>query len=367
MNDKNKPPQNGLTYADSGVSIDVGNAFVEAIKPHIKRTNRSGTMGSIGGFGGLFDLAALDYNDPLLVAANDGVGTKVKLAFETGLHNTVGIDLVAMCVNDLIVQGAEPLFFLDYFATGKLLPGIAEKVVEGIATGCEMAGCALIGGETAEMPGMYDTGEYDLAGFSVGAVERSGVLPRKDIADGDVLIGLPSSGPHSNGYSLIRKLVANAGLDFNAQSPFTGNQLSLGEALITPTKIYVRPLLKAISQTRAIKALAHVTGGGLTENLPRVLPEDLAAQIDLLELVSINNMDQGVRAIFAWLQSTGGISKAEMLRTFNCGVGMVLIVEKQQVAAVLSELGNEGAFVFGALSSKSSESSVNYSGSLDWS
>ncbi len=366
MTDKNKPHKIGLTYADSGVDIDAGNAFVEAIKPHIKRTNRSGVMGSIGGFGGLFDLGALDYKDPLLVAANDGVGTKVKLAFETGLHNTVGIDLVAMCVNDLVVQGAEPLFFLDYFATGKLLPGIAEKVVEGIATGCELAGCALIGGETAEMPGMYDTGEYDLAGFSVGAVERAGVLPRKDITHKDVLIGLPSSGPHSNGYSLIRKLVADAGLNFNAPSPFSSNQISLGEALITPTKIYVRSLLEAISQTGAIKALAHITGGGLTENLPRVLPSELAAQIDLHELVSRDNMDQGARAIFPWLQSTGGISESEMLRTFNCGVGMVLVVEAQKVDTVLSALADENAFVLGALIRKSSHGSVNYSGSLDW-
>ena len=368
MTDKNKPPQNGLTYADSGVDIDAGNAFVEAIKPHIKRTNRPGVMGSIGGFGGLFDLAALDYSDPLLVAANDGVGTKVKLAFETGLHNTVGIDLVAMCVNDLVVQGAEPLFFLDYFATGKLQSGIAEQVVSGIATGCELAGCALIGGETAEMPGMYSTGEYDLAGFSVGAVERSGILPRKDIADGDILIGLPSSGPHSNGYSLIRKLVSNAGIDFNAPSPFSSDQTSLGEALITPTKIYVRSLLKAISQTGAIKALAHITGGGLTENLPRVLPGDLAAQIDLAELVSIDNMDQDARAIFQWLQSQGGISQSEMLRTFNCGVGMVLIVEQGDVATILSALADEQAFVLGELTNKSDDvAAVNYSGALDWS
>ena len=367
MNDKNKPSQNGLTYADSGVDIDAGNAFVEAIKPHIKRTKRAGVMGSIGGFGGLFDLAALNYQDPLLVAANDGVGTKVKLAFETGLHNTVGIDLVAMCVNDLIVQGAEPLFFLDYFATGKLQPGIAEKVVEGIATGCEMAGCALIGGETAEMPGMYASGEYDLAGFSVGAVERTAVLPRNDITAGDILIGLPSSGPHSNGYSLIRKLVSNAGLEFNAPSPFSTKSMSLGEALITPTRIYVRSLLKAIAETGAIKALAHITGGGLTENLPRVLPDQLAAQIDLSALSSPSNMDLDARIVFHWLKSQGRISQAEMLRTFNCGVGMVLIVDPENLPSVLSTLVDEQPFVIGDLAPKSAEESVSYSGVLDWS
>ncbi len=367
MNDKTKSPQKGLTYAQSGVDIDAGNAFVEAIKPHIKRTNRAGVMGSIGGFGGLFDLAALDYKDPLLVAANDGVGTKVKLAFETGRHDTVGIDLVAMCVNDLVVQGAEPLFFLDYFATGKLQPGIAEQVVAGIATGCELAGCALIGGETAEMPGMYEAGEYDLAGFSVGAVERSNVLPRKDIVAGDIVVALPSSGPHSNGYSLIRKLVADAGLDFNAPAPFTAKPMSLGEALITPTRIYVRALLQVLSNTGAVKALAHITGGGLTENLPRVLPGDLAAQIDLGALASADNVDADARAIFGWLQSQGGIAETEMLRTFNCGVGMVMIIEPDKLDAVLLELGEDQAFVLGEVACKKADKPVNYAGALDWS
>jgi phosphoribosylformylglycinamidine cyclo-ligase len=369
MIDKNKPPQNGLTYADSGVDIDAGNAFVEAIKPHIKRTKRPGVIGSIGGFGGLFDLAATGYKDPLLVAANDGVGTKVKLAFETGIHHTVGIDLVAMCVNDLVVQGAEPLFFLDYFATGKLQSGIAEKVVEGIAEGCQMAGCGLIGGETAEMPGMYETGEYDLAGFSVGAVERHQVLPRKDIAQGDVLLGLPSSGPHSNGYSLIRKLVSDGGHDFKAPSPLGDPSISLGEALITPTKIYVRSLLTAIKETGAIKALAHITGGGLTENLPRVLPDELGATIDLEALGSSDNMEPVARAIFPWLQQQGNISQEEMLRTFNCGVGMVLVIEAQNVDDVIGALTKAGErpFVLGQLVERGDGASVEYSGALDWS
>ena len=369
MTDSNKPPRKGLTYADSGVDIDAGNAFVEAIKPHIKSTGRPGVMGSIGGFGGLFDLGALSYKDPLLVAANDGVGTKVKLAFETGIHHTVGIDLVAMCVNDLVVQGAEPLFFLDYFATGKLQTGIAEKVVEGIARGCQLSACALIGGETAEMPGMYEEGEYDLAGFSVGAVERDHVLPRKDLTEGDLLVGLPSSGPHSNGYSLIRNLVSGGGHDFNAPSPFKGPQKTLGSALLTPTKIYVRSLLAAISSTQAIKALAHITGGGLTENLPRVLPAELAAQIDLTALVSSAHVDPLARQIFPWLQAQGGISQEEMLRTFNCGVGMVLVVEAPRLDDVTTALTKAGEqpFELGQLAGRSDGVSVHYSGSLDWS
>ena len=369
MIDKNDPRKNGLTYADAGVDIDAGNAFVEAIKPHIKRTDRPGVMGAIGGFGGLFDLAATGYKDPLLVAANDGVGTKVKLAFETDIHHTVGIDLVAMCVNDLVVQGAAPLFFLDYFATGKLEQGIAEKVVEGIAEGCVQAECALIGGETAEMPGMYAVGEYDLAGFSVGAVERQSVLPRKDIAKGDILIGLPSSGPHSNGYSLIRKVIEQHALDLNAPSPFSKHNSSLGESLLTPTRIYVRALLTAMKETGAIKALAHITGGGLTENLPRVLPDDLAADIDLAVLTSSGNTDSHAAAVFPWLQRLGGISQGEMLRTFNCGVGMVLIVPSSQLGDVLDSLRKAGEkpFEFGALIERQEEGAVLYSGALDWS
>ena len=371
MIDKKNPRKNGLTYADSGVDIDAGNAFVETIKPLIKRTKRPGVMGSIGGFGGLFDLKALDYTDPLLVAANDGVGTKVKLAFETGIHHTVGIDLVAMCVNDLIVQGAEPLFFLDYFATGKLQSGIAEKVVEGIAEGCQMAGCALIGGETAEMPGMYDAGEYDLAGFSVGAVERSMVLPRKDVAKGDLLIGLPSSGPHSNGYSLIRKLLSDGAHDLNATFPFGDFadliDLSVGEALLMPTRIYVKSILTAIGSGGNIKALAHITGGGLTENLPRVLPDTLNAQIDLTALGSAT-MSPSARQIFPWLQRQGGISQSEMLRTFNCGVGMVLIIaphELEAMTALLTE-SDERPFLLGELSDRGNQDGVVYSGALDW-
>ncbi len=369
MIDKNKPEQNGLTYADSGVDIEAGNAFVEAIKPHIKQTNRTGVTGSIGGFGGLFDIGALDYKDPLLVAANDGVGTKVKLAFETGIHDSVGIDLVAMCVNDLIVQGAEPLFFLDYFATGRLQAGIAEKVVEGIAKGCKLAGCALIGGETAEMPGMYETGEYDLAGFAVGAVERDALLPAKNIAEGDLLVALPSSGPHSNGYSLIRKLVQDQGFDFNAPSPFEHSSGTLGEALLTPTRIYVRPLLRAIREADGIKALAHITGGGFTENLPRVLPANIGALVDLSSLSSPDHLQPLAREIFSWLQIQGKISRDEMLRTFNCGVGMVLIVDPDHCDRICDNLADAGEkpFVLGHLEQGDHEAAVRYIGEPEWS
>ena len=280
--DNNKPP---LSYADAGVDIDAGNALVDAIKPLIAATRRPGADGSIGGFGGVFDIAATGYKDPLLVAANDGVGTKLKIAIDTGVHHTIGIDLVAMCVNDLIVQGAEPLFFLDYFATGKLDNGVAEQVIAGIAKGCEMAGCALTGGETAEMPGLYAAGDYDLAGFSVGAVERGDLLPM-GVKQGDILLGLASSGVHSNGYSLVRRIVERSRLDWEAPSPFnqgthqSTHQGTLAEALIEPTRIYVKSILNALrahpsgNQT-GIKALAHITGGGLTENLPRVLPTRL--------------------------------------------------------------------------------------------
>ena len=275
--DHNKPP---LSYADAGVDIDAGNALVQAIKPLIAATMRPGADGSIGGFGGVFDLKATGYKDPLLVAANDGAGTKLKIAIDTNHHLTIGIDLVAMCVNDLIVQGAEPLFFLDYFATGKLDNGVAEQVIAGIAKGCEMAGCALAGGETAEMPGMYAVGDYDLGGFSVGAVERNELLPRSDLVDGDVLLALGSSGVHSNGYSLVRRIVERAGLSWDAPAPFDANR-SLAECLLEPTRIYVKSVLNAQKQTGSIKALAHITGGGLPENLPRVLPENLSADIDL--------------------------------------------------------------------------------------
>jgi phosphoribosylformylglycinamidine cyclo-ligase len=328
-----------VSYRDSGVDIDAGNALVEAIKPLVKATRRPGADADLGGFGGLFDLKAAGFRDPVLVAANDGVGTKLKIAIDTGLHATIGIDLVAMCVNDLVVQGAEPLFFLDYFATGKLDVAIAREVIAGIADGCRQAGCALIGGETAEMPGMYRDRDYDLAGFSVGAVERGEVLPRADIAAGDVLIGLPSSGAHSNGYSLVRRLVEREGLAWNATSPFATG-CTVGEALLVPTRIYVRPLLAALRATDgggpggAIKGLSHITGGGLTENIPRVMPRGLAAHIDLASLRA--------PPVFGWLQRAGNLDDAEMLRTFNCGIGMVVIAEERRADAVLAALQAAG-------------------------
>ncbi len=369
MTDKNKPTNKGLTYADSGVDIDAGNAFVEAIKPHIKRTSRTGVMGSIGGFGGLFDLAATGFRDPVLVAANDGVGTKVKLAFETGIHHTVGIDLVAMCVNDLVVQGAEPLFFLDYLATGKLEPGMAEQVVQGIAEGCRQAGCALIGGETAEMPGMYQSGEYDLAGFSVGAVERDALLPRGGLREDDVLIGLASSGLHSNGFSLVRKIVELGHHDWNASFPlWPGTPETLGEYLLTPTRIYVNPLLAALRETGdAIRALAHITGGGLSENIPRVLPDDLAVDINLDDWSRRTN-GGATKYLFGWLASEGGISQTEMLRTFNCGVGMVLIVDRRRLDDVMASLtaAGETPFELGRVSKRHGHQAVRYSGTLEF-
>jgi phosphoribosylformylglycinamidine cyclo-ligase len=325
--------RNGLTYADAGVDIDAGNAMVEKIKPLVRATRRPGADGEIGGFGGLFDLKAAGFRDPILVAANDGVGTKLKIAIEAGIHDTVGIDLVAMCVNDLVVQGAEPLFFLDYFATGKLDPDQGAAIVGGIAQGCTIAGCALIGGETAEMPGMYAGGDYDLAGFAVGAAERGSLLPTDDIAEGDVLLGLASSGVHSNGFSLVRRIVALSGLGWDAPAPFEEGT-TLGRALLAPTRIYVRPLLAAIRETHGLKALAHVTGGGFTENIPRVLPEAWAAEIDLDAV--------RVPPVFGWLAATGGVAQAEMLRTFNCGIGMVAVAaagQAAQIAAVLQAAG----------------------------
>lgn len=287
-------------------------------------------MGSVGGFGGLFDLKAAGFKDPVLVAANDGVGTKLKVAIESNKHDTVGIDLVAMSVNDLIVQGAEPLFFLDYFSTGALDTGVAESVIGGIAEGCKRAGCALIGGETAEMPGLYTDGDYDLAGFAVGAAERGALLPTDNINVGDILIGLPSSGVHSNGYSLVRKIVSARELTWDAPAPFAPDQ-SLATALLTPTEIYVKPILAALSETggagAAIKALAHITGGGLSENIPRVLPDRVAAEIDLTKLPSL--------PVMKWLQKEAHLDDAEMLRTFNCGVGMVLVVAENQAGAVI--------------------------------
>jgi len=329
--------KNGLTYSDAGVDIDAGNLLVEKIKPLVRSTRRPGADGEIGGFGGLFDLKAAGFSDPVLVAANDGVGTKLKIAIDANKHDTVGIDLVAMCVNDLVVQGAEPLFFLDYFATGKLDPDQGAAIVAGIAAGCRDAGCALIGGETAEMPGMYAGGDYDLAGFAVGAAERGKLLPAGDIAEGDVILGLSSSGVHSNGYSLVRKITEVSGLAWDAPAPFAEGE-TLAEALMTPTRIYVKPLLAAIRETGAIKALAHITGGGFPENIPRVLPKHLAAEIDLSAI--------RVPAVFSWLASTGGVAANEMLRTFNCGVGMIAVVAEGDAEKVIAALEAQGETVF---------------------
>lgn len=329
----NKNGKNSLSYADAGVDIDAGNALVEAIKPAVKSTSRPGSDTQIGGFGGLFDLKAAGYKDPVLVAANDGVGTKLRLAIESGLHETVGIDLVAMCVNDLVVQGAEPLFFLDYFATGALDVTEATSVIEGIAEGCRQAGCALIGGETAEMPGMYAKGDYDLAGFAVGAAERGKLLPAGDIKPGDQILGLASSGVHSNGFSLVRKIVENERLSWDSPAPFE-ETMSLAQAFLAPTKIYVKSLLAAIKQNTGIKALAHITGGGFTENIPRVLPDELAANIDLAAVT--------VPPVFRWLSEAGGVPEQEMLRTFNCGIGMVAIVDDDAVDKIIATLEDEG-------------------------
>jgi len=324
--------KNGLTYAQSGVDIDAGNRMVELIKPLVRATARPGADAEIGGFGGLFDLKRAGFKDPVLVAGTDGVGTKVMIAIETGRHETIGIDLVAMSVNDLVVQGAEPLFFLDYFACGKLAPDIGAQVVKGIAAACSEARCALIGGETAEMPGLYKGGDYDLAGFAVGAVERDQILPR-GVSAGDVVLGLASSGLHSNGFSLARKVAGISGLAWNAPCPFAPD-VTLGEAMLVPTRIYVRACLAAIREAGGVKALAHITGGGFTENIPRVLPDGLAVHIDLSRVP--------VLPVFKWLARTGGIAESEMLRTFNCGIGMIAIVEAAKVDAVTKLLAREG-------------------------
>jgi phosphoribosylformylglycinamidine cyclo-ligase len=324
---------NGMTYRDAGVDIDAGNALVQAIKPLVKATTRPGADAEIGGFGGIFDLKAAGFRDPLLVAANDGVGTKVKIAAETGLHDGVGIDLVAMCVNDLIVQGAEPLFFLDYFAVGHLDPSAGARIVAGIAKGCQIAGCALIGGETAEMPGIYQDGDYDLAGFSVGAVERGALLPRPDVGVGDTIVAIASSGLHSNGFSLVRRVVASQGLSWDQPCPFDFD-ISLGRAVMAPTRIYVKPLLRALREIGGIRALAHITGGGLEENIPRVLPAHLAAEIELRRIY--------VPPVFRWLASAGAIAPREMLRTFNCGVGMVAVCAQGAADALIALLREQG-------------------------
>ena len=340
MSEEPVKPSPPLTYRQAGVDIDAGNALVEAIKPLVKATRRAGSDADLGGFGGLFDLKAAGFRDPMLVASNDGVGTKLKIAIETGMHDTIGIDLVAMCVNDLVVQGTEPLFFLDYLATGRLEVATARRVIAGIALGCREAGCALIGGETAEMPGLYAGSDYDLAGFAVGAVERGEILPRPDIAAGDVLIGLPSSGVHSNGYSLVRKLIEREGIKWAAPAPFEAQGLSTAEVLLTPTRIYVRPALAAIRATSgsgpdgAIVGLAHITGGGLSENLPRVLPLSLAAHVDLASI--------SAPPVFEWLARAGGLDDAEMLRTFNCGIGMVVIAKAARSGEVIAALRAAG-------------------------
>lgn len=356
MPDEIKKNTNSLSYADAGVDIDAGNALVDRIKPVVKSTARPGSDTEIGGFGGLFDLKAAGFKDPILVAANDGVGTKLKIAIDSGIHDTVGIDLVAMCVNDLIVQGAEPLFFLDYYATGQLDNDVAAAVIEGIAAGCRDANCALIGGETAEMPGMYSKGDYDLAGFCVGAAERGNMLPTNDIEAGDVLIGLRSSGVHSNGYSLVRKIVEISGLNWQSPAPFEDG-VTLGEALLRPTRIYVRQVLAALKAGHKIKALAHITGGGFTENIPRVLPDTLAASIDRSAIKA--------PPVFGWLANTGGVETNEMMRTFNCGVGMVLVASKNEADKLINALKDEGEepIILGELIERDGDA-VTYSGEL---
>ena len=350
------PKRNGLTYAEAGVDIDAGNAMIDAIKPLVRATRRPGADAEIGGFGGLFDLKAAGFADPILVAANDGVGTKVKIAIETGIHDTIGIDLVAMCVNDIVVQGAEPLLFLDYFATGKLSPDIGVAIVKGIAEGCRRAGCALIGGETAEMPGLYAGGDYDLAGFAVGAAERGMLLP-KAVAPGDVLLGLPSSGVHSNGFSLVRRIVEASGLAWTAPAPFSpGN--ALGEALLEPTRIYVKPLLAALKETDGIKALVHITGGGFPDNIPRILPEGTGVRLDLDAIP--------VPPVFGWLAAAGAVAQPEMLRTFNCGIGMIVIAGADRADAVADSLrrGGESPLVIGEVVADSGGERVRTTGAL---
>jgi phosphoribosylformylglycinamidine cyclo-ligase len=348
----------GLTYGEAGVDIDAGNRMVELIKPLVRRTARAGADAEIGGFGGLFDLARAGFKDPVLVAATDGVGTKVKIAIESDLHGTIGIDLVAMSVNDLVVQGAEPLFFLDYFACSKLHPETGATVVAGIAEGCRLSGCALIGGETAEMPGLYQPGDYDLAGFAVGAAERGTILPRGDVAAGDVILGMASSGVHSNGYSLVRKVVERSGLSLSDPAPFDPAH-SLGMALLKPTRLYVKSCLAAIRQTDGVKALAHITGGGFPDNIPRTLPKTLGAHIDLAAVK--------VLPVFQWLAKTGGIAMHEMLRTFNCGIGMIAVVSPDKVDTVLKVLrdNDESVVPIGkVVPVADGEERVTYSGTL---
>ncbi|MFC3459836.1 phosphoribosylformylglycinamidine cyclo-ligase [Massilia haematophila] len=327
-----QPSNVSLSYRDAGVDIDAGDALVEAIKPFAKRTMREGVLGGIGGFGGLFEISK-KYKEPVLVSGTDGVGTKLKLAFELNRHDTVGIDLVAMSVNDILVQGAEPLFFLDYFACGKLDVPTATAVVKGIAQGCEQSGCALLGGETAEMPGMYPDGEYDLAGFAVGAVEKSQLIDGSKITPGDVVLGLASSGIHSNGYSLVRKIISVAKPDLEAD--FHGRKLA--DVLMAPTRIYVKPLL-ALMQAMEVKGMVHITGGGLVENIPRVLADNLTAVLD--------GKSWTMPPLFQWLQQHGGVADAEMHRVFNCGIGMTVIVAKENADAAMAQLQAAGETVY---------------------
>ncbi|MEL6684880.1 MAG: phosphoribosylformylglycinamidine cyclo-ligase [Pseudomonadota bacterium] len=343
--------ENGLTYADAGVDIDAGNTLVERIKPAAKRTARPGVMAGLGGFGALFDLKGAGYTDPVLVAATDGVGTKLRIAIDTGNVDTIGIDLVAMCVNDLVCQGAEPLFFLDYFATGKLELDQATRIIEGIAAGCEASGCALIGGETAEMPGMYHDGDFDLAGFAVGAMERGTELPA-GVKEGDVLLGLASDGVHSNGYSLVRRIVDVSGLAWGDDAPFTDG--TLGAALLAPTRLYVKQALAAI-RAGGVHALAHITGGGLTENLPRVLPDGMGARV---------NLDAWeLPPVFCWLAQTGGMAEAELLKTFNAGIGKVLAVDADRAEALTTVLTEAGETVH-QMGTVTSCAGVTYTGAL---
>jgi phosphoribosylformylglycinamidine cyclo-ligase len=350
--------RNRVTYKDAGVDIDAGDALVDRIAPAAKATARPGAGADLGGFGGLFDLKAAGFKDPLLVASTDGVGTKVKLAIDMKRYDTIGQDLVAMCVNDIVVQGAEPLFFLDYYASGALDVDAAAQVVEGIARACKDSGCALIGGETAEMPGLYAKGDFDLAGFAVGAVERGAVLPKTaEMGAGDALIGVASSGVHSNGYSLVRKVVAMTGSSLASPADFTGNT-ALGDALLAPTRLYVRSALAAI-RSGGIKGLAHITGGGITENLPRVLPEKLDAEV---------NLDSWrLPPVFAWLAREAGLPESEMLRTFNCGVGLIVVADAARVSDVIAQFNGAGenAFAVGKLvGAKGSEPVVRYTGTL---
>jgi phosphoribosylformylglycinamidine cyclo-ligase len=345
-------------YAAAGVDIDAGNRLVEMIKPLVRATARAGADAEIGGFGGLFDLKAAGFSDPILVAATDGVGTKVKIAVECARHDTIGIDLVAMSVNDLVVQGAEPLFFLDYFACGKLDPIVGAAVVNGVAAACREAGCALIGGETAEMPGVYQGGDYDLAGFAVGAVGRKDLLPRSDIAAGDIVVGLAATGVHANGFSLVRSVAASAGLTWDNPAPFERGR-SLGEALLTPTRLYVRSCLAAIRHTNAVKALAHITGGGFVENIPRVLPQGFSASLDLDRVA--------VLPVFKWLAAAGNISEHEMLRTFNCGIGMVAVLDRSGADAAIERFSANGETVvrLGEVAAAASGARVDFRGQLD--